>query len=694
MKDEWKKHIRELKVLRAKKKAGGWLPPKEAKRLEWLEERFGDAPEIERIQIDEPVDAGPKTKTADHGYATEVSEKLLKDADKYKLTKAWEKDEKKKKRGFEARDRREGKATFKQEGLSGFAVEATEDMKSGEIGLTEVPEEEEAQKKIEHGQVVYAQDESERLTKKSEGANPFALDISDGLTRGLDKHKDYEEDAVPDTAAKSFEVEVDDEELAALDNLERAPTKAADLSDELQGLLKKSYDLPKDNEVKSEGEMSTHQVGGAGEDLSTLDLMRQAVDYAEDQGTIEEEAQVFEIDEEGKTLPYEEQVEDLTAGMGDTGTGETVEAEIPDPGSQEDLAVLIPDAPAEPAKKKPRFSDTAPTRPGVAPSEMATEMGEALPDPAAAEPEDLAVLIPDPTDDLPEEDEILEVDSDDIIEVEPEIELEIDHSSQAEVAAAMEPQAREEDVDVDDFWGVSEESAPREPPTIPEQENPAAPKYRPKKPLPAFSASSPPPPLPQEEKPAPRPAPRPAAKRSEAVPIGAPKSVDRESIDALFADAELDTGGDEEIAAVAPARPQAAKPFAEGTTQPDDLPPGPRKATVHFKDGVTRRGVISQIDTDADLVRLNPPANSSAPAEDLIALALKTIFLMLPRGASKPRVNGSQVRLVLIDGRSLEGVTNDYEPRRKAFTLFPKGARGNIERIIVYNDAVKNIWFD
>jgi hypothetical protein len=170
--------------------------------------------------------------------------------------------------------------------------------------------------------------------------------------------------------------------------------------------------------------------------------------------------------------------------------------------------------------------------------------------------------------------------------------------------------------------------------------------------------------------------------------------VDRKSIDALFNDAEIDTGQEEEIATIAPAKPRAAKPFAEGTTQPVDLPPGPRKATVHFKDGVTRRGVISQIDTDADLVRLDPPANSSAPAEDLIAMALKTIFLMLPRGAGKPRVNGSAVRLVLIDGRSLEGVTNDYDPRRKAFTLFPKGARGNIERIVVYNDAVKNIWFD
>jgi hypothetical protein len=673
LKDEWKKHIRELKVLRAKKKSGGWLPPKEAKRLEWLEERFGDAPEIDRIQVDEPVDKGPKTTTADHGYATEVSEKLLKDADDYKLKKAWEKDTEKKKRGFEARDRREGKATFKQEGLSGFAVEATEDMKEGEISLAEAPEEEEAQKKIQHGQVVYAQDESERLTKKAEGSNPFALDISDGLSRGLEKHKDYEEDSVPDTAAKSFEVEVGDEELSALDNLERAPTKAEDLSEELQGLLKKSYDLPKDDEVKSEGEASTHAVGDSAEEMSTFDLMQQAVNYTEDQGTVEEEAQVFEIDEEGKTLPYEEQVEDLTAGLADTGTGETVEAEIPDPGADEDLAILIPDAPEEPKKKKPRFTDTAPTRPGVAPSELVTEMGEALSDPEAAEPEDLL-----------DEDEILEVDSDDILEVEPEIEMEIDHSSQAEVAASMEPQAREDDIDADDFWGVSEESAPpAEPPTIPEQEKPAAPKYKPKKPLPALSVEAAPPPLPQEEEPAPRPDPRPA-----------PKAVDRKSIDALFDDTEIDAGEDEEIASIAPAKPRAAKPFAEGSTQPVDLPPGPRKATVHFKDGVTRRGVIGQFDTDADLIRLDPPSSSSAPAEDLIAMALKTIFLMLPRGANKPRVNGSAVKLVLIDGRSLEGVTTDYDPQRKAFTLFPKGARGNIERIIVYNDAVKNIWFD
>ena len=48
----------------------------------------------------------------------------------------------------------------------------------------------------------------------------------------------------------------------------------------------------------------------------------------------------------------------------------------------------------------------------------------------------------------------------------------------------------------------------------------------------------------------------------------------------------------------------------------------------------------------------------------------------------------------LIDGRKLEGFTPDYDPRRKAFTLFPKDDRGNVERVIVFNDAIRNIWFD
>jgi len=50
--------------------------------------------------------------------------------------------------------------------------------------------------------------------------------------------------------------------------------------------------------------------------------------------------------------------------------------------------------------------------------------------------------------------------------------------------------------------------------------------------------------------------------------------------------------------------------------------------------------------------------------------------------------------LMMMDGRKLEGFTPDYQPRSRAFTLFPARDEGNIERVVIYNDAVKNIWFD
>ena len=118
---------------------------------------------------------------------------------------------------------------------------------------------------------------------------------------------------------------------------------------------------------------------------------------------------------------------------------------------------------------------------------------------------------------------------------------------------------------------------------------------------------------------------------------------------------------------------------------------GPRRATVHFKDGVTRRGVLPAVNLNPEAVVFE--AQEGHP-EKLNPLALKTIFLMLPHGAGYPEKQGNPVRVVLVDGRTLAGTTADYDPRNKAFTLFPAEDRGNIERIIVFSDAVKNIWFD
>ena len=70
------------------------------------------------------------------------------------------------------------------------------------------------------------------------------------------------------------------------------------------------------------------------------------------------------------------------------------------------------------------------------------------------------------------------------------------------------------------------------------------------------------------------------------------------------------------------------------------------------------------------------------------------LALVLTDSAGHVIYSNVVARQMFLDGRKLEGFTPDYDPRRKAFTLFPKDDRGNVERVIVFNDAIKNIWFD
>ncbi|MBW1810074.1 MAG: hypothetical protein JRJ87_17895, partial [Deltaproteobacteria bacterium] len=399
MSDAWKKLNRELKILMAKKAASGRLHPKDQQRLEWLQERVGEAEAVKRLQIDESVEAGPTTTTSDDHYATELSEDLLKQAEQQKLEKHYEKEAKQKKRAFEAKDYRENEETFTQDGLSNFAIEATEDMKKGEISMAEVPEEEtQAAQKMDLHRPVYAQDEHDRLTKKKgangKKSNPFALDISDSLALGLDEFKSYDENVVPDTAAKSFEtdMEIDEDEDTTYDRTQ------IDGDDEVQSLYKKSYDLPKndDPDAASFGERTTHDAGESEDDGGLdSDLLMQAVDEAEKKGLVEDE-QTWAVDDDGNEIIIDKEPDDATASFA---------------------------SPALPAnsKKRARFSDEAPTSPGVITEsqddatteydysllEQATQAQDKLdggapgsgraaiiPDPPAPKP--AAVLIPNP----------------------------------------------------------------------------------------------------------------------------------------------------------------------------------------------------------------------------------------------------------------------------------------------------------
>lgn len=720
--DDWKKLNRELKILLAKQAAGGFLHPKDNARLAWLQDRLGDADEVKRISVEETIDRGPKTTTSDDHYATELSEELLRKAKSQKLDKVYEKENVgRQKQAFEARDYRKGRGTFKQEGLSTFAIEASDDMKAGELGLAAAPgEEDQAAQKMDLHRAVYAQDESERLIKKAKGkkSNPFALDISDGLASGLDKYASYEDSTVPDSASKSFAV--DDGDTALLDVDSDRPVAYEEVNEEVEVLLRKSYDLPRQGEA-SRGAKTTFEVTGE-DDKVDVDLVQQAVQHAEQAGLVDDEHN-WAVDDDGNETAYERDQGEVNI---DLSAGQTMPR-------------------AAPQGRRARFSDEAPTCPGVSdahddetkdydmfaaaiqaeehgrPSGQAPEKvlipdppdmsddspGILIPDPPDLSDDSSGVLIPDPPQPSPAGNEVLIPDPPEFFEPAPADEVpdlsgdeDLDLALDVDITEPADGQAS--NLEADQFWGLSESerSAPKaappppQPPkppppqeepdrTRPPRKSPAAAGKRPAQPLPAFSFSADkvvpaaPPPKPRHEK------------IRASVTLSGDQAVNSGSfLNDLFDDAS--PAGPAPVPFADAARP-ARSSGAAGKT--NDLA-GPRRATVHFKDSVIRRGVIGHIDTDADTIRLEPPPGSDAGAEDLVALSLKAIFILLPRGTAQPEKDGIPTRISLIDGRKLEGFTPDYDPRHKAFTLFPKAGGGNTERVIVFNDAVKNIWFE
>ncbi len=728
---EWKKLHRELKILRARKAASGRLLPKEEQRLQFLEQTLGDASEVKRIEVTEEASTGATRTTADGAFATEVSEDLLGEAEEFKAEKAWEKDVQRGPKAKVVSDSREGKATFKQKGLSPFAVDLADDLKG--LGLEEEQAEEEPQPhqpgmgrsfQIELG------DETP-VAGQAAPANPFAIQLDDGLSARLEREA-ARAPQVPDLVDRARQADFDVEPEPEV------PTRADDLDPELQALLRKTGGITAGEAAdRSRGARTSFEVDG-GEESTRLDdqLLRQALQEAEQKGLVVEETQTWAVDEQGRELEV------------------TAEPETTQALSAFDLP---PPAPA------PRFA-AGDTTPGA---DVAPEPSVVRPEPTLANvpvetqaegsPAGLMEGVPDISDDIPDISDAAEAELGLFVEPEDEpparraqAEPDYDYQKAMHDDLAAVPEFEAEDLsqvsrpgatqatasELDSFWGLAED-APAAPPP-PSQARPAA-RPRPEPvsaPFPEEDTgpSMPPPPpaarapagarpLPalnlQAARVAPKPA-RPPAPAQAARP-SASRPASREPVDqgkglmtSLFgeeddapAPARARPGAAARPAARQPAtpgkpagapRPAAARPVAAraaaggaGRGRPNDLR-GPRKATVHFKDGASKRGTLDEFDLDADWIRLDPPAAGQGEAEELNALALKAIFLLLPPGQGYPTKQGTGVRLRMIDGRMLEGSSPDYHPQRKAFTLFPKVDQANIERVLVFNDAVKNIW--
>lgn len=136
--------------------------------------------------------------------------------------------------------------------------------------------------------------------------------------------------------------------------------------------------------------------------------------------------------------------------------------------------------------------------------------------------------------------------------------------------------------------------------------------------------------------------------------------------------------------------PPADQEVQFDVNDPNLLIPGKRKVTVHLLNGQVKRGAIRKLARDDVGFRLEP--QGTGRAEDIHIQHCKAIFVHLA-GKTPPQVQGPMLTVTFTDRRSVQGVSDDYQPGAPMFSLVPPaGPRtGQFERIIVNASAVKAI---
>lgn len=138
--------------------------------------------------------------------------------------------------------------------------------------------------------------------------------------------------------------------------------------------------------------------------------------------------------------------------------------------------------------------------------------------------------------------------------------------------------------------------------------------------------------------------------------------------------------------------PQASEEISFDSDDPNLLIPGKRKVTVHLLNGQVKRGAIRSLARDDAGFRLEP--SGTGRAEDIPLQHCKAIFVHKPSKAPEREVRGQPLTVMFKDRRSVQGVSDDYQPGAAMFSLVPqqqRGAQGQFERIIVNAGAVKQV---
>ncbi len=125
------------------------------------------------------------------------------------------------------------------------------------------------------------------------------------------------------------------------------------------------------------------------------------------------------------------------------------------------------------------------------------------------------------------------------------------------------------------------------------------------------------------------------------------------------------------------------------STDPNLLIPGKRKVTVHLLNGEKRQGAIRALRRGELGFKLEPLGSGST--EELSISQCKAVFIHLQANQSPKEAQGRPLTVTFGDSRSVQGVSDDYQPGAPVFTLVPPAGRGQFERIIVNGAAVKSV---
>ncbi|MCC7073091.1 MAG: hypothetical protein IT383_17345 [Deltaproteobacteria bacterium] len=125
------------------------------------------------------------------------------------------------------------------------------------------------------------------------------------------------------------------------------------------------------------------------------------------------------------------------------------------------------------------------------------------------------------------------------------------------------------------------------------------------------------------------------------------------------------------------------------STDPNLLIPGKRKVTVHLLNGEKRQGAIRALRRGELGFKLEPLGSGST--EELSISQCKAVFIHLQANQPPKDIRGRSLTVTFGDSRSVQGVSDDYQPGAPVFTLVPPAGRGQFERIIVNGAAVKSV---